>query len=317
MRILVITTGGTIGSVYDGAAIGVSAAQSAAVVDQYNAEHSDVVFTVQSPVNILSESVTAVELNTLAGVILRMDTQGYDGVIFTCGSDNLGYLAAFIGLLCCRMEKPVAVVAADRVLSDPLSNGYANFCCAAELIRRGERGVFVPYRNADGRMLIHAASDLRQADLSPDFDSFHTPYAEWKDGDIILTKKYTEQIIPAVFDRDRLPRIADNVALIHPYPLLDYTALNLSGKKAVLHTLYHSATLDSGRAAPVMEELIAKGIPVYLGSLRSGKALYQTTAAMIAAGAIPLYDISPECAYMKLLLAAAQEDMPIRAFMEA
>ena len=317
MNILVITTGGTIGSVYDGAAIDVAARQSAAVVDRYRARHSDVCFTVSSPLNILSESVTADDLNTLSRVMLTTDTRPYDGVIVTCGSDNLGYLAALLALLTCRAEKPVAVVAADRVLSDPLSNGYENFCCAVELIRRGERGAFVPYRSAGGRMLIHAAADLRQADLSPDFESFHRPYAVMENDIIILQQNYIQQTIPAVFDRDHLPVITDNVAMIHPYPLLDYSALRLEGKQAVLHTLYHSATLDSSRAAPALRALLEAGVPVYLASLRSGKPLYKTAADMIAAGAIPLYEIAPECAYMKLLLAASQDQMPIRAFMEA
>ena len=317
MNILVITTGGTIGSTFDGAAIDVNTAQSAAVVDQYTAEHSDVIFTVQSPLSILSESVTAADLNALAQVILNIDVQEYDGVIFTCGSDNLGYLSAFISLLCCRWERPVAVVAADRVLSDPLSNGYPNFCCAVVLIRRGEGGAYVPYRNADGTMLIHAAADIRQADQSPEFFSFHAPYGTMENDIIILNSKYIERTIPAVFDRDHLPAIRGDVALIHPYPLLDYAALDLSGKKAVLHTLYHSGTLDSGCVVPAFKVLIDAWVPVYLSSLRSGKALYQTTADMIAAGAIALYDISPECAYMKLLLAASQDKMPIREFMEA
>jgi len=317
MKVLVITTGGTIGSAFDGGAVDVSAAQSAAVVEQYRAQHGDVTFTVQSPVNILSESVTAAELNTLARVILNTEDKEYDGVIFTCGSDNLGYLAAFIALLTCRWEKPVAIVASDRVLSDPAANGYPNFCCAVELIRRGECGAYVPYRNADGTMLIHAAADIRQADQSPDFFSFHAPFGVLENGAVIQKERCFTQMIPAVFDRDHPPVISDSIALIHPYPLLDYAALNLQGKRAVLHTLYHSATLDSGRAVPAIKPLFEAGVPVYLGSLRSGKALYKTTADMIAAGAIPLYDISPECAYMKLLLAVSQDRMPIRAFMEA
>ena len=317
MNILVITTGGTIGSAFDGGAVDVSAARSAAVVEQYRTHRGGVTFAVQSPVNILSESVTAAELNTLARVILQIDDREYDGVIFTCGSDNLGYLSAFIGLLTCRWTKPVAVVASDRVLSDPPANGYPNFCCAVELIKRGERGAYVPYRNADGTMLIHAAADIRQADQSPDFFSFHAPFGVLENGAVIQRERYIAQTIPAVFDRDHLPVIGDSIALIHPYPLLDYSALNLQGKKAVLHTLYHSATLDSERAVTAFRPLIEAGVPVYLSSLRSGKALYKTTADMIAAGAIPLYDISPECAYMKLLLAASQDQMPIRAFMEA
>ena len=314
MNILVITTGGTIGSTFDGASIDVASAQSSAVVEMYTARVGGVNFTVQSPVNLLSECITAADLNTLARAILTVDPAPYDGVIFTCGSDNLGYLSAFIGLLTGGWELPAAIVASDHVLSDPTANGYANFCCAVELIRRGEAGAYVPYRNADGVMVIHSATDLRQADLSPDFYSFSGAYAVYEDK-IILNKKYIQQTIPAVFDRDHLPRITDSVALIHPYPMLDYDTIALGGKRVVLHTLYHSSTLDSERAVAWMKRL--GEIPLYLASFRSGVDRYRTAVDAIAAGAIPLTDISPECAYMKLLLACAQDRLSIRAFMEA
>jgi len=315
MKILVITTGGTIGSVYDGASIDVDAAQSCAAANMYKNEYPDARFEILSPLNLLSERLCADDLNTLARVILTTDTEPYDGVIFTVGSDNLGYLAAFIGLLTCRWEKPSAVVASDKVLSDPHTNGYANFCAAVALIRRGEPGCFVPYRNPDGVMVIHAATDLRQADLSDSFYSFSDAYAVMENNIIIPKKNYIRQTIPDVFDGEHLPRIADNVALIHPCPLFDYDSLNLCGKRAVLHTLYHSATLDSKGAISLMRRL--GDTPMYLASFRSGRNRYQTAVEAIEAGAIPLTDISPECAYMKLLLAAAWDRMSLRDFMGA
>ena len=314
MNILVITTGGTIGSVFDGASIDVSASQSCAVAEMYRREHPEIEFTVQSPLNLLSERLSADDLNTLAKVILTTDFTAHDGVIFTCGSDNLSYLSAFLGLLTCRYEKTIAIVASNKVLGDPRANGYDNFSSAVELIERGERGSFVPYRNTDGVVYIHSATDLRQADLSDDSFSFSGAYAVC-DGGIIRQNKYVQQTIPFVFDAENLPVITDSVAMIHPYPMLDYTTLDLGGKRAVLHTLYHSSTLDSGRAIPFLQQL--GDMPMYLASFRSGRDRYRTAVEMIDAGAIPLTDISPECAYMKLLLAAAQDQMPIRVFMEA
>ena len=314
MNILVFTTGGTIGSVLD-SSIDVSSAQSSAVVDMYLRDRDDAVFDIKSPVNILSESVTADDFNSLAQAILTADYEPYDGVIFTCGSDNLGYISAFIGLLTCRFSVPVAVVASDHVLSEPEANGYPNFCCAVELIRRGGRGAYVPYRNSDGVMYIHSATDLRQADLSADFYSFSGAYAVMENDSIILNKNYIRQTIPEVFDADHLPDISDNVALIHPYPMMDYSAFDIRGKRAVLHTLYHSSTLDSGRAIPFLRGL--GDIPMYLVSFRSGHDRYRTAVDTIAAGAIPLTDISPECAYAKLILACSQDRLSIGDFMEA
>lgn len=314
MKILVIATGGTIGSTDSGASIDVSAERSCAVVSLYQKDHPDVLFATLSPVSLLSEQISFKELNILAKTLLTMDAAPYDGLIVTCGSDNLGYLSAFIGLLTCRLKKPVAIVASDKVLTDPSANGYVNFCAAVRLIERGEAGAFVPYRNSDGVVYVHAATDLRQADESDDFFSFHGAYAIFENDDIILMKNYIQHIIPPVFDAEHLPMITDNVMLIHPYPLMDYDAIPLGGKRAVLHTLYHSGTLDSEGAVSLIKRL--GDVPLYLASLRSGRQFYRTTADAVAAGAIPLYDISPECAYMKLLLACAQDRMSIRCFME-
>lgn len=314
MNILVIATGGTIGSTFDGAAINVSAAQSCAVVDLARPEYPDICFDTVTPLNLLSEQLCADDLNTLARVILTTDYAPYDGVIFTVGSDNLGYLVALIGLLTADFSIPVAVVAADKVLADPSSNGLPNFRAAVAVIRRGLTGAYVPYRNADGAMYIHAAADVRQADLSPDFYSMHGAHAVMQEHRMILLQNYIQHRIPPVFDREHLPAITDSVLMIHPYPLLDYTALDVGGKRAVLHMLYHSATLDSERAIGFLRSL--GDVPLYLASFVQGKLLYRTAADVIGAGAIPLEDISPESAYMKLLLACAQERMSIRAFME-
>ena len=314
MKILVIATGGTIGSDFDGSSIDVIRGGGCPVAERYAAERSEVRFDIINPLNILSERLSANDLTILAEVLLTTDVPPYNGVIITAGSDNLAYLSAFIGLLCADIGVPVCIVATNMILTDPRSNGEANFSYAVELIRRGIAGVYVPYRNSDGVMYIHEATDIRQADMSDDFYGFHGAYAVY-DGSFRTVRKSITQRLPAVFDRERLPLIRDNVLLIHPYPLQDYSRFSIDGVKAVLHTLYHSATLDSLAAERFIESL--GETPLFLASLRSDRKIYATTAEALAMGAIPLYDLSPECAYMKLLLACAQEKMPIREFMEA
>ena len=126
-------------------------------------------------------------------------------------------------------------------------------------------------------------------------------------------RPYIAQHIPRVFDRRHPPRISDNALMLTPYPMQDYERIGTDGVRAVLHTLYHSATLDSDRFVPWMKA--HSGLPVFLAPLHSGRKRYQTTVDAIDAGAIPLYDIAPECAYMKLLLACAQDEMTIEDFM--
>lgn len=314
MNILIIATGGTIGSAFDGSSINVDKAQTCAVAEEYAHANRDVQFNIQKPLNILSESLTCYDLNTLARALLEADLSSCDGVILTVGSDNLAYLSAFVGLLFADAPVPVCIVASDKVLSDPAANGRENFSCAVELIRSGKRGAFVPYRNFDGVMYVHSATDIRQADLCDDFYSFHGAYAVFDNGVFAEKRPYIAHKLPISFDRNNLPIISDNVLLIHPYPMQDYSRFCTGRVKAVLHMLYHSATLDTPSA---LEFIRSCGAPVYLASFRGGRKLYQTAADAIDAGAIPLFDISPECAYMKLLFACSQNEMPIERFMEA
>ncbi|MBQ3264471.1 MAG: asparaginase [Ruminococcus sp.] len=314
MKILLFTTGGTIGSSFDGDRINVRADGKSAVVDRYQAEHGDVQLDIKCPLNILSERVSCGDLNILAQALLEAELSRYDGVIVTAGSDTLAYLAGFVGLLLGGCPIPVMIVAANKILTAPDSNGYENFCCAAELIRQGVGGVYVPYRNSGGTMYVHSATELRQAELSEDFFSLHGAYGVFENGVLREQRPYIAQHIPAVFGKERLPRISDSVLLLHPYPMQDYARISAHGVRAVLHTLYHSATLDSGAAADFIRSL--GDVPFFIASIRAGQKPYATTKEIIEAGAVPLYDISPECAYMKLLLACAQDELSIREFME-
>ena len=231
----------------------------------------------------------------------------------TVGSDNLGYISSFFGLLFGSCGVPVCLVASDKVLSDPAANGYENFCCAVGLIKSDVVGAWVPYRNSDGVMYVHSATDIRQADLCDDFYIFHGAYAVW-DGALRPLREPVIHTVPEVFCKENLPVISDNVLMIHPYPLQEYSRLRLDGVKAVLHTLYHSSTLDSAGACGFIKSC---GVPVYLAAFRKGRELYRTAVDAIDSGAVPLYDISPECAYMKLLLACAQDRLGIHEFMES
>ncbi|WP_405342863.1 asparaginase domain-containing protein [Ruminococcus sp.] len=313
MKVLLIMTGGTIGSSFDGGSINVRTDGKSAVVDHYISEHGDVRFDTVHPLNILSERITCDDFNTLAKALFDIDFFAYDGVIVTAGSDSLAYLSSFVGLLLGDCPIPVMIVAANKILTAPDSNGYVNFSCAVDLIGQGTRGVLAPYRNTDGVLYVHAATDLRQADFCDDFDSFHGAYGVFKNGALHEKRPYIAQHIPQVFDRDHLPQLSDNVLQLTPYPMQDYTRIGTDGVRAVLHTLYHSATLDADHFVPWMKA--HPELPVFLAPLHSGRKRYQTTVDTINAGAIPLCDIAPECAYMKLLLACAQVEMTITAFM--
>jgi len=201
MNILIIATGGTIGSSFDGESINVRADGRSEVIDRYLSARPDVQFDIRQPLNILSERVTCEDFNTLAKSLYEADFPRYDGVILTLGSDSLAYIASFVGLLFGERDIPIMLVAANKILSAPDSNGYENFCCAVDLIEQKATGVYVPYRNSDGVMYVHSATDIRQADLSEDFFSLHGAYATY-DGKLNPLRNPIAHTVPKVFSSE-------------------------------------------------------------------------------------------------------------------
>ena len=312
MKILVMTTGGTIGSFYDGNSVNVNADRSTPVIEMYQKDNHDADFEVVSPLNILSESVEAKDLEILWAALSAVDFDQYQGVIITCGSDTIAYLSSFVGLL--YSHRPIALVCANKVLTAPDSNGCENFRAAVKILLSGISEVFVPYRNSDGVMYLHSATELRQADYANDLRSLYRPFASF-DGEIKPIGVYTAHTVPAgIFTSENPLKLQNRVTVIAPYPLLCYEELVIRNAKAVLHLSYHSGTLNSESAKALTEK--AGKTPVYLALLKRGAKIYQTTADMLALGMKPLYDISPECAYIKLLLAVNQHQMSIDKFME-
>ena len=315
MKIQILTTGGTFECADNNGAIDITRKNSwlDAVADEYNkrngASHE---FDILPLMKILSENLTAANLSILAKYLLSLDFSQYDGFIITCGSDTLAYIASFVGLLACRFDKVISIVAANYPMGHPDSNGYDNFECAVRLIETMPDGVYVPYRNLRDGMLIHSATDIMQAERGVDFYSYHGKYIS-----LGSKENYIRQTIPDIFDNRNVPIVFENVMLIRPYALMDYKSFDLNGKRAVLHTLYHSNTLDSAGAISLMKHLgYIWPTPMFLLADKDKDGAYRSFTDVVNAGAIPLYDISPECAYMKLVLACSQYQMKVREFME-
>ena len=149
MRIAVIFTGGTIGSRTSDKWITVDATTKYDLLKHYEND-TNISFEIFSPYNILSENLSAKELNLLQKEISDRLTKNYDGIIVTHGSDTLQYTSTAIEMAFGNCSVPVIFVSADYPLDNEKSNGYPNFQCAVEFIRNKiANGVFVSYKNDD------------------------------------------------------------------------------------------------------------------------------------------------------------------------
>lgn len=315
-KILVIFTGGTIGSVQSGDKIDVMQYGSYEIIERYTKAYGEKTeFKTLQPLNILSENIGLSSWNTLCNALLSQPLSSYDGVIVTHGSDTLSYTAALLGMVLRHTPVPIVLVAANYTLADGRSNGLNNFKAAADFITQRIKGVFVSYANNRGDSLIYLATRLRESDPYRDeFSSFEgTAFGRMENG-VFLHSPHASNVAIGELKQERKPlfhtlNLQKNVLLIRQYPAIDYRAFHIRNAGAVLLYLYHSATactMGEGSVLSFIRRCKEEGTPVYAASFKrdSIRTPYQTAKAMLAAGIIPLMDISPESAYAKVCLIA-------------
>lgn len=166
MKILVIVTGGTMGSTESNGYIGLEEQSEYQLLSLYYSylesqgiSDSDVEFITTSPYQLLSENSSGKVLSRLAesihAGICQAKQEGCQGIIVTHGTDTLAYSAAMVGYLFMDSRIPIVFVSANYVLSDARSNGLDNFHYALQWIREGVGGVYVSYRNSGDVPRIH------------------------------------------------------------------------------------------------------------------------------------------------------------------
>lgn len=304
MKILVIFTGGTIGSAVSDGWLAPDSRRSYLLVERYKKAHpaSAVSFETLEPYSVLSENLSSCHLNALISCVTENAAKGYDGIIVTHGTDTLQYSAAAIGFAL-GAALPVVMVSSNFELEDPRTNGDENFAAAVELIRAGEKGVFAAYRNNDGVTYYHHASRLlRHGEANDDVHSLLQPYGVYRDGRFEKNVGFwhTEAGAPlGAFALCEHPGILN--VFCHPGDSFRY---ELSGVRAVLLQPYHSGTLNTESAdfAAFCGEASKRGIPVFLANVASGTA-YSSAKNLDALGIIRLPLCGAIPVYMKLWLA--------------
>ena len=354
-KICVLLTGGTICSVPNSNGKNTSNAgkTSLILIDHYKKKSGSefskkVKFEkVSLKKDILSENMTTdVWFEMLKTFREKIIPKGYKGVIVLHGTDTLAYTSSFLSMALAGMDIPVMMVSAQLILENEKTNGHANFKAAVELIMNGiAPNVYAVYRNEaneynglhePGELLVHYGSHLLQCPNGS--NNFHSR-------DEMLIKdagnaKLSECKRSA--KRSHIPEkpieYKNGVCLIRPFTGLDYSEINLEGKKIVIHGTYHSESVCIGRTINSgnpkaksekgkkndrddyrLEEILEKDrkysvlylldkcsgkkIPVFLAPCDKKAAAYGTTKNAIDRGAESLKGITLEAAYAKAVLA--------------
>lgn len=329
-KILVVFTGGTIGSRIHNDTIDVDVEAVYSLIklfqDQYN---YDVEFETIMPLNILSENATPKHWKLLNDAMKHVDRSRYQGIIVTHGSDTLSYTSAVLSLLFCDTQIPIVITASNYALECDKSNGLINFKSSIDFIESATLpGVFTVYQNDLGQNIVYLASRIMESEPYNDqFFSFGGDYF----GEIIegVFCPKISKINPSLDQiAEKRPKLIVNditfsqqILAIRPYPGQDYENFNLTKKpKAILHSLYHSATActveDNYSLPKFIQKCRDEGIDFYLISFKNiDQDLYKSSRDILEHGAVPLQNISFEAAYAKLNIAYNQTELPPLEYM--
>ena len=297
MKILVIPTGGTICTGENArGTLSIVVRAGIKIVESYKTNHKDdTTFDVCDNLMILSENMTIEKWNKILDTYRKnIKNDNYDGVIILHGTDTLGFSASLFSIVLKDTEIPVIFVSANKPLDDKLSNGSENFAKAVECIVTGiAPNVYVAYKNiSDGSMNLHLASRICQCgNYSEDFYSVSPKEI----------KKSTTKPIPEDLT------LKNCILKITPYVGMDYAGFDIKNYKAILHTAYHSGTVCVDEGTHSVKYLAEKceehGVDLYISpSVFNGK-VYESTEKVRKENIMPLYGMTDECTYAKLVVA--------------
>ncbi|MBR7101347.1 MAG: asparaginase [Clostridia bacterium] len=315
MKILFIFTGGTIGSTLQkDNVIATDAKKSYKIIEAYGNKYGiDFDYDVCEPYTELSENNTGEHIRMLSACVEGKLDCGYDGIVITHGTDTLQYSAAAMGYLLGASSVPVCLVSANRPIEHERSNALENLHGAISLIKDGSsRGAFVIYRNDNSKVVrVHRATRLiGSKSFSDDVSSiFGCIYGHFdSDYKFVKNENYLEskdEVCPLPVNN--ISDFSEGVAVLFPYTGMIYPEIGKKTKFILLNT-YHSGTINTKSESAKEFFLKAKemGITVYAVGIPEGPE-YQSSKSFEELGIIPLKNISPVAAYVKLWLLSKNE----------
>ncbi len=294
-------------------------------------EYSRMHFECRQPLDTFSENMTLEKWNQLIFFFQEVKWEEYDGVIILHGTDTLAFSSSLFSILLIGVPIPVFFVSSNRPVErkadgKPMyenSNGMDNFKAAAALIdKRILPEVYVIYRNpTDGVMYLHRGAHLKQcANYSDDFYS-----STMRNAEDIAANQHKNCPMPYHMLIYRLRELKNRILYLQPYVGMSYKNLPLEKYAAVYHGTYHAGTVCTERTN--REQSYSEDSILYLldqcndlkisvwcspcMDLKKDVNVYSSVPIMIRhdikekedKGVKPLYGMTNECVYAKLLVA--------------
>lgn len=314
IKIAVIFTGGTIGSVYRSGVIDTDLSASETLLDGFAKNRSDVSFVPFRPADTLSENMTAEIAKDVENCVRERLSEDFDGIVITHGTDTLTFTANLFSQLFADTPIPVVFVSADMPLNEG-GNGADNFAAAVDFVSAKIRGVFVAYKNRGEQAKIHLASRIvDSAQLTGyvlslanvEFGSVVNGSFVWNDDPL---NPSPAELNSNPFEVPPGERLSTEVVSLIGRSMTDFRYLNFETQppKALVYKLYHSGTACTAAGkydvSAFLKRLAEAGIETVVSPVKGSKRTYCGADKIYAAATYVAKDISFEMSLIKTMLA--------------
>jgi len=317
-RVVIMSTGGTIASRVDYRTGAVRSALSASDLYGVVPELGDIArVDTQILFSLFSENITPQHWTKIAEATAKHIKRGVSGVVIAHGTDTMAYTSAALSFALQNLPVPVILVGAQRSSDRPSSDAATNLIGAVQAAAKApfaEVAIAMHETVSDTTIAINRGTKVRKCHTSRR-DTFKpvnaTPIARIKDQEItMLTDDYKKRD-PA----KKLilkPAFSDKVALVKFHPGLDPEIINYYVDRGYKAILLEGTGLGhvSKHCFGAIENAVKHSVIVALASQciwgRVNMHVYDTGRDLLTRGVIPLEDMFPETALVKLMWVMGQ-----------
>jgi glutamyl-tRNA(Gln) amidotransferase subunit D len=317
-RATIISTGGTIASRVDYRTGAVRPALSAQDLYSVVPELADIArIDTQILFSLFSENITPKHWTQISKAVAEQIHKGVDGVVIPHGTDTMGYTAAALSFTLQDLPVPVVLVGSQRSADRPSSDAATNLIGAVVAATRApiaEVTLAFHETPSDTAIVLHRGTKVRKCHTSrrDTFKSVNTsPIARIKDKEItMLTNEYKKR------DPTRKlalkPQFEEKVALLKFHPSMNPALIDWHVEKGYKGIILEGTGL--GHVSKYLYDPIKKAVEnnvvVAMTSQciwgRINMNVYSTGRDLLTMGVIPLEDMIPETALVKLMWVLGQ-----------
>jgi len=317
-RVAILSTGGTIASRVDYRTGGVRPALTANDLYSVVPELSDIA-TIEAEIlaSIFSENITPKHWSETAKHVANHIENDAAGVVVAHGTDTMGYTAAALSFALQDLPVPVVLVGAQRSADRPSSDAATNLIGAVKAAANApfaEVVIAMHETISDKSIIFHRGTKVRKCHTSrrDAFKSINTaPLARLENGKIkMLTKNYRKR------DAERKlalkPVFNEKAVLIKFYPSMDAEVIRWHVDKGFKGIVLEGTGLGhvGSYCFSAIKKAIAENVIVGMTSQciwgRVNMNVYDTGRDLLEIGVIPLGDMLPETALVKMMWVLGQ-----------